>query len=306
MAKEQPKHRNYCFTLNNYTGEDMDEILNDWGAKYVIFGKETGKSGTKHLQGYVEWKSPRSLLSMKKLNPRIHWEVRAGTAKQAIEYCKKEGDWMDNGGDESNQGKRSDLLRLRDEILLEGRTVQDIRMNEPEKYHKYGRTLDKLEEDRQSMLKRTWMTEGIWYFGETGVGKSHIAREGIDEDKIYTVKNFDKGWWDEYNGHEIVLFDDFRGNNIEYSFLLQLVDKWDVSVSRRGRKPIPFVAKKVIVTSALQPHEIYYNLAANDKLDQLYRRFKIFRVNEDRTIEEVGKPKEEIETTGNALDFLRK
>jgi len=42
------RSRNFVFTLNNYTTEEV-ELVKEWDCKYLIFGKEIGESGTPHL-----------------------------------------------------------------------------------------------------------------------------------------------------------------------------------------------------------------------------------------------------------------
>lgn len=80
----------WCFTLNNYTVDELEELKKVNG-KYVI-GFE-GKTATPHLQGYIAFKKKcRPSESVK--NKRIHWEKRRGTQKEAIAYCQKELDWI--------------------------------------------------------------------------------------------------------------------------------------------------------------------------------------------------------------------
>jgi hypothetical protein len=88
-----PPKRKYCFTLNNY-GEDknIDQITDEFDkleAKYII-GKETAKTGTKHLQGYVEFKNKKAFSTIKKILPKAHIEGAKGTRNQNIKYCSKE------------------------------------------------------------------------------------------------------------------------------------------------------------------------------------------------------------------------
>lgn len=78
-------------TLNNYTEEHMSSIVPIVKEKcrLCIIGKETGESGTPHLQGYLEFKSksrPAQLFGIKE----IHWEKAKGSKAANIEYCSKE------------------------------------------------------------------------------------------------------------------------------------------------------------------------------------------------------------------------
>jgi len=48
------RFRNIVFTLNNYTDDEYNNLLNHKEFKYVIIGKEIGEKGTPHLQRYAE------------------------------------------------------------------------------------------------------------------------------------------------------------------------------------------------------------------------------------------------------------
>ena len=177
------------------------------------------------------------------------------------------------------QGKRTDLDTLKTKILTGETCTDEILCEQPEMYHQYGRTLDKLEDLRMSKLFRNEMTEGIWYYGPTGVGKSHKAFEGFTPETHYVVVN-DGGWWDNYKQQEIVIINDFRGW-VPYNELLQMVDKWPYSVRRRGRPPLPFTSKKVIITSSLTPEQVYHHRDDEDDIEQLKRRFKVSKLTGD-------------------------
>jgi hypothetical protein len=118
------------------------------------------------------------------------------------------------------------------------------------------------------------MTKAEWIYGSTGTGKSHYAFNNYSPDTHYLYPN-DGGWWDGYTGQEIVIINEFRGG-IMYSELLELLDKWPKTVRRRGREPVPFLAKLVIITSSLHPKNIYQGvLEKDDSIDQLLRRIKV-------------------------------
>jgi len=118
------KSRNVCFTLNNPELEEISDLLLNDRSTYIIFGFETGEQGTEHIQGYIEWKDVMRMNEMKNVIKRAHFEVRRGSQDQAIEYCKKDGDWYEFG-EKKAQGKRNDLLEIK-ELLDAGGTLEDV------------------------------------------------------------------------------------------------------------------------------------------------------------------------------------
>jgi len=187
---------------------------------------------------------------------------------------QKEGDFIERG-ELKKQGKREDLKVICDAIKEGELDCEGIRDFEPILFHQYGRTFEKVEDDRLRKVVRMVMTIGIWIWGETRTGKSEMAYEGFSYDTHYNYNNNDKGWWCNYRGQEVVIINDFRGK-IEYDTMLNLVDKYPYEVPRRGRPPFPFTSKKVIITSALPPWEIYHNRDSKDSINQLLRRFDIW------------------------------
>lgn len=69
----------------------------------------------------------------------------------------------------------------------------------------------------------------IVWFGKAGQGKSHSARQYLIDNHMkkahtQTWAKMKKGWWDGYNGHQTILFDDFRGSAMEPQQWMNLVD----------------------------------------------------------------------------------
>ena len=157
-------------------------------------------------------------------------------------------------------------------------------MESPVLFHQYGRTLTRIEDIAMRRKFRTWMTECTWYYGPTGTGKSERAHAGFNPDTHYVWKD-DHGWQDGYTGQETIIMNDFRGE-IKYNTFLQLVDKYPITVSRRGREPFPFLARHVIVTSSLSPEQVFHRRAAEDLLDQLLRRVKVINTDPTGSVEE--------------------
>lgn len=292
------KQRNYLFTLNNYSENEI-ELLKKIECKYLIWGYEIGeKCGTPHLQGFVSFINPRTINGLKreKAWKRAHVEV-ALKPLSAIDYCKKgsqsHDEWTEFGIKGPNYGKdysgfeigefkqgaRNDLAAAY-EAIKDGESVADLTWRDPSSYTFASKTLEKLEDLRLQKRRRDFMTEGIWIFGKTGLGKSAYAEKECEGHSWYCF-GYDGDWWDNYAQQDMVIIDDFRGQ-ITYSQLLRLVDRTPFAeVRRRCRPPMPFVSKKVIITSSLPPWKVFHNLDALDNLNQLYRRFQIFELDEN-------------------------
>lgn len=272
------RYRNAVFTLNNYTDDEVNQ-LREHKCSYLVFGFEIAPTtGTPHLQGYVEWQNAKQGSTIFKINPRIHWQKRIGTSTQAADYCKKEPGYFEKG-ECTKQGQRTDLDEIVESIRTNNTTATEILEQNPMAMHMYGRTIDRFEDLMMSKKYRTEMTEGIWYWGDTGVGKSHKAFENFTPDTHYVYPD-DNGWWDYYRQQDTVIINEFRGS-IPYKQLLELVDKWPLMVKRRNRGPIPFTSKLVIITSSMPPQMVYHNLSQTDSMAQLFRRFKVIELTNE-------------------------
>lgn len=278
MPKYPKKSRSFTFTTYDFSVDYQELIDRDsCGVRYIAYGDETCPSTKRrHQQGWICFHNQRSTkpTSLKTIGGMLgnaHVEPMLGSIKQNTAYCAKEGS-LHQFGDKPNQGSRGDLKDVVDRIARGQDTADRICMDDPIFYHQYGRTLTKAEDVALRQKYRTWMTKGIWYWGVTGVGKSHTAFKDFNPNTHY-VKPLQDEWWDGYTGQETVILNDFRGQ-LTYSEMLQLVDKWPHSVKRRNREPAPFLAKTVIVTSALNIGGVYNGIATqDDNIAQLERRF---------------------------------
>lgn len=251
--------RNWCFTLNNYTESEVNEFEN-WCFRYLIYGIEVGESGTPHIQGYIELDKKVRMSAMKKLNNKIHWETRMGTQEQAVEYCKKEGNWKEFGN-LKNQGERTDLCRIRQMALDEGLTAV-TRVGTMQQINVAKIFLTYNEEPRD------WKPEVTWIYGPSGKGKSKLAREILDSEDIY-VKNSGTKWWARYDNHEDVIIDDFRDTWWELTEMLSLLDRYEKVVEYKGGER-QFRAKRIVITSIKHPRTCYRD--SNEDIEQLLRR----------------------------------
>lgn len=276
------RSRDWCFTLNNYTEDEVSKINEmEIICAYLVYGKEVGESGTPHLQGYIYFANAKTFSKMKKIFPdRTHLEKTMGTPSQASEYCKKDNDYVEFGTLPDKQGKRTDLIEIKDQIV-QGKDVEEIMMENPKLYHQYGRTFDKIQDVVKRREKRTTMTKGYWIYGLSGKGKSEMLFKNYDATRHYVWKK-QKEWQDGYKQQPIVIIDEFRGQ-IPFSQMLELCDKHtNCWIERRGKEAIPFVSKCVCITSSLMPRNVYKNLDENDRWEQFDRRYKVIDIQDTR------------------------
>lgn len=263
------RHRNYCFTINNYD-ESQIENLEKIDCEYIIYGKEIAPStGTPHLQGFIKFKNAKSFNAVKKLIPKAHIEITVGTPEQNIEYCSKGGNFEERGTrPKAEPGKRNDLAKIKKSISQNKRIKYCLEKNIIKNYQglKYAETLQKYYEK-----PRDWKTEVSWYYGATGTGKSFTAYEDLlkitDADNIYHSMDTGK-WWDGYDGQEYVIIDDMRKDFLKFHQLLRLLDRFPYRIENKGGTR-QFVARKIIITSCYHPTELY---DTREDLEQLLRR----------------------------------
>lgn len=269
-----PGAKHWCFTINNYTDADIHK-LNDFSlheqCKYIVYGKETGESGTKHLQGYVSLCSRLQLPKLREyISARGHFEISRGTPKQAADYCKKDGDFVEFGGLPERSGTRNDLQAVQTRIR-EGATRDEIRDEFFGVYIKYPRSLDAYINDFKP--KRNWQTENIIFWGKTGKGKTRAVYDYIKEDEIYAHPG--ESWFDGYQGQSVVLFDDYNGSEFKLSYLLKLLDRYPMQVPVKGGY-VNWIPRHIYFTSNKDPNE-WYSGCNEEQRNAFFRRIKLIK-----------------------------
>lgn len=270
------RSRQWCFTINNYTETDKDQVLTFANyAKYTIVGIEIGEKGTPHYQGYMYFKDAKSFSLMKKKLTRAHIELPIASHQDNIDYCGARGKHVNKPGwqsllieqgDPPTQGERTDIEQVREELKTGANMRQVI---------DHASSLQSIQ-FAQIWLKynepvRKWRPEVRWYHGSTGSGKSYSAKQWLgyfeDSSKVYKA-NANLKWWDGYDAHENVWIDEFRAHKLRFSELLELLDENEFRVEvKNGFRQM--LAKRIAITSPYHPSEVYNN---HEDKEQLIRR----------------------------------
>ncbi len=247
--------RNACFTINNWTEEDVKRC-NDLDCKYMVFGKEGTESGqTPHLQGYFELSRKVSFNVLRlHFEGRAHIESRRGTAKQAADYCMKEGEYVVRG-ELSAQGKRNDLVLMYEKVK-DGASDLVLQEYMPAVYARCYKAIDRMRLNLVREEKYFAPVEVLVFVGPPGSGKTRKAYE-VDPDLYFLPVEAKSSslWWDGYFDQQTVLIDDYYGD-LPWSLFLRLLDGYKFNLPIKGG----FVWKRyrrVIITSNAYPNAWY-------------------------------------------------
>jgi len=108
---------NYCFTINNYSDDTVELLsnLNQSGkVNYLVMGFEIGEEGTPHIQGYLQLPKKKRFSQVKELiggTGHITEEYLNSSAAACIQYCKKDGDFLEFGHATHKQGMSKNYIK---------------------------------------------------------------------------------------------------------------------------------------------------------------------------------------------------
>lgn len=263
----QERARGWCFTINNPTSwDDIDLETLAADAQYVVRGKEVGESETPHLQGYCYFKNKKSFDQVKNYLPRAHIERQRGTFDEAIEYCQKDGDWIEWGNRPSGPSGQKNQWKEVLQLARAGK-LQEIEDQFPSIFLRYHTKLLGLCKPERPLILES--LENEWWYGETGTGKSKELWERYPD---HYQKSLNK-WWDNYAGEEVVAIEEWSPKNeITSSFLKIWADRYPFSAEVKGGTLQKIRPKKLIVLSNYTIDECFAN---SQDLGPIKRRFKV-------------------------------
>lgn len=259
--------RNFCFTINNYTDDDLKIFKEEKfikQVKYYIYEPETGEQGTNHIQGFIIFNSAKTIQQVSKHLKRAHLEITKGNLEQNIKYCSKEGKQIEYGEAPKQSGKRTDIDYVK-QAVLNNTPINEMLTNiTGYQQLKYMEGLLKYApppEPEKKTIK--------WYYGEAGAGKTKRAMEEAPKNDYY-ISMGNLKWWDGYTGQSFVILDDFRKDSCSFNQLLRILDRYPYRVETKGSSQW-LRAKTIIITAPITPQEMYDSMESA-QLKQLIRR----------------------------------
>lgn len=272
-----------CFTLNNPT-ESI--LFDEEKMQYLVYQEEIGESGTYHFQGYCEFINQQSLGPVKSLlgGDTVHIEPRRGSQEQAISYCKAQfnADGSEKRlvhtepyeeGTPRQQGKRVDLIAFKDAVR-DGAKLIDLVDDHTAiiaKYPKFYSTLKMLFRPSRDVAVTVTLL-----IGNTGTGKTRFVFDKFGKSDELWVNPVSNGtpWYDLYDGHDIVLLDDFAGNqsHVTLCALLNILDRYPRLVPTKGSH-VWWTPTQIFVTTNILPKDWYSWTNREHQYSALARRF---------------------------------
>lgn len=259
--------RHWCYTINNYTNAELEQLWRPDIYDYMVNGLEVGTEKTPHVQGYCTVKKKKTLSQMSKLIPRAHLEITRGTPIQASDYCKKDGVYREFGSLPLAKTEAATKKRKADyELAVSLAKQQKLYEVDPALLLRHGSNLRMICKDHPIKVAPLNYLPGIWLYGKSGIGKSRTARWLYPDAYDKPINK----WWDGYQNEDYVILDDVdTGATCLGHHFKRWADHYDFPAEQKGTT-IQIRPKIICVTSQYQPSEIWQGAM----LDAIERRFQ--------------------------------
>lgn len=219
--------RRFCFTQFN-----IDFDYSNIGETYLYIGLENcPTTGREHHQGYIEFANQTTVKALSKKLIGANIRICKGTAQENESYCGKNGVIVVERGKAKRQGKRNDLLAIKEKIEngVERKVIAAEHFGSWVRYNKafdlYATVIHETRRD-ENIPKNV-----IIIFGASGTGKTSYARERGGE-----IVKFDGKFYSPKVVYKSIIFDEIDKPDSPWgkSELLQVTDRYNIDVNIKG------------------------------------------------------------------------
>lgn len=203
-----------------------------------------------------------------------------------IEDVKANFDYVEYINNLRSSYKQMTLQSLLEDVLESRIKYVDIQ-NDNELAILYSKHKSKIDNalniasKRRADLKKSTEVPVVWIYGKSsGIGKTLFATKQASKlEKLHSMSTYmtsaNNDPFQDYKGQEIIILDDIKPNDIEFSDLLRLLDPYN-STSVRARYSNKYISADVIfITTMYSPEEFFMESNIDhekEPIDQLLRR----------------------------------
>lgn len=267
--KADTKTRKWLLVINNpgdeYSHEKIKEKIKEFeNIIYWCMSDEIGlEKGTPHTHIYVQSAHAIRFSTMKKRFPSAFFEMAKGSALENRNYIFKVGKWATDKKSETRidgtqeefgdipkdeQGRRKDLEVLYD-MVKAGSSDYEILESNPKNmmhFNKIERTREALREANFAKCRRLNL-EVHYLWGDTETGKSRYVRDTYGDENVYTIDDY-KHPFDNYNGEDVIVFEEFR-EDIALKKMLKYLDVYPLKLPARFHDKTACFTKVYIISN---------------------------------------------------------
>lgn len=267
--------RKWIFTDNakTKTDDELRGMLHHEHVCLIEWGNEVAPETKKeHRQGRVQFDMPVRIAHVQKVvGNKCHAQPERDSEKSRA-YIRKDGDVI-SAGTELKQGERTDIRALHEDVK-QGKSTLELGDLHTNAWYKYSNSVTKMQKAIDLSKKPAFAAKEVYLIvGKPGWGKSHLAscQYGADNVCQLNEKQFKSGFWDHYNGEDIIQLDDFNGTWMKHEELLNLLDGYPIWVNvKHGGMWSKHT--KVVITSNIHWTKWYSTLW--EKFPDLYEALK--------------------------------
>lgn len=229
--------RRVFLTWNNWNEDfkDKEEAYNYFKQlphiKAFLIGFEVGEQGTPHIQGVFQFTCSKTFETLRKYFRNNHIE-QIYDLKSAVEYCKKDNDFMEFGK-LTRQGQRSDIEEFT-QAIISGYSDMELLLEFPVQSQRFLQNIDRI---RQMSLNEYYSNnlrhnlKAIFISGNAGVGKTRYVYQRHDIKDIYRVCSYENPF-DNYKSQKILVLDEYN-NQLNIQLLLNILDIYPLLLPAR-------------------------------------------------------------------------